>query len=57
MGDPVDPAAFGSLTFDLGTALTNATSIFNSMSGVLMLAISLGLAYGIAKFVVGLVRR
>jgi hypothetical protein len=50
-------ASFGSLTFDLGTALTNATSIFNSMSGVVMLAISLGVAYGIAKFLVGLIRR
>ena len=54
---PADPAAFGSLTFDLGTALTNATGIFNSMSGVIMLAVSLGIAYGIAKFVVGLIRR
>lgn len=50
-------AAFGSLTFNLSEALTNATSIFNSMSTVIMLAVSLGIAYGLAKFIVGLIRR
>jgi len=49
--------SFGTLDLDLGTAMSNAGSIFNSMSSVLMIAISVGLAFYVARFLVGLIRR
>ena len=52
----VNPS-LGTLTMDLNAAMTNAGSIFNSLSPVLMIAISIGLAFYVAKFVVGLIRR
>lgn len=48
---------FGTLTLDLTSAMSNAGSIFNSLSPVLMIAISIGLAFYVARFVVGLIRR
>lgn len=49
--------SFGTLNLDLGEAMSNAGSIFNSMSSVLMIAISVGLAFYVARFLVGLIRR
>ena len=49
--------SFGTLTMDLSTSMSNAGSIFNSLSPVLMIAISIGLAFYVARFVVGLIRR
>jgi hypothetical protein len=49
--------SFGTLDLDLSSAMTNAGSIFNSMSSVLMIAISVGLAFYVARFLTGLIRR
>jgi len=49
--------SFGQLALDLGVSLLAATSIFNSLATVLMLAVSVGLAFYVGRFLVRLIRR